>query len=88
MRALRAVQAAAAAGERDAARLRQAGVDVLAGDPEVRLDYLTVVDGDMRERETVENDAMTRVLVAARMFGVRLIDNVPLWPDRTGEGRA
>lgn len=80
-RALRAVQEAAAAGERDTARLRQAGLNVLAQDPEVDLDYLTVVDGDMHERGRVENDPMTRVLVAARMFGVRLIDNLPLWPE-------
>lgn len=79
-RALRAVQASAAAGERDTARLRQAGLDVLAGEPEVMLDYLVVVGGDMTERERVENDPMTRVLVAARMFGVRLIDNLPLVP--------
>lgn len=77
--ALRAVQAAAAAGERDTARLRQAGLEVLHLEPETQLDYLAIVDGDMRERERVENDAMTRVLVAARMFGVRLIDNMPLW---------
>lgn len=78
-RALRAVQAAAAAGERDTARLRQTGLDVLADDPEVSLDYLAVVDGDMRERARVDDDPMTRVLVAARMYGVRLIDNLPLW---------
>ncbi|BDP41429.1 pantothenate synthetase [Deinococcus aetherius] len=85
-RALRAVQAAAAGGERDTARLRQAGLDVLAREPEVTLDYLAVVDGDMAERERVENDPMTRVLVAARMFGVRLIDNLPLWPDASRPG--
>ncbi|WP_019584787.1 pantoate--beta-alanine ligase [Deinococcus apachensis] len=80
-RALGAVQEAALSGELDTARLRQAGLDVLGQDPEVDLDYLTVVDGDMRERGRVENDPMTRVLVAARMFGVRLIDNLPLWPE-------
>lgn len=85
-KALRAVQAAALAGERETARLRQAGLDVLAQEPEVSLDYLTVVGGDMAERERVENDPMTRVLVAARMFGVRLIDNLPLWPDAPGPG--
>lgn len=94
-RALRAVQDAAVTGERETARLRQAGLQVLEPDPDVDLDYLTVVDGDMQERETVENDPMTRVLVAARMFGVRLIDNVPLWKvslwpngSQTGGGRA
>ena len=28
----------------------------------------------------------TRVLVAARMYGVRLIDNLPLWPEIQGLG--
>ncbi|WP_245616431.1 pantoate--beta-alanine ligase [Deinococcus radiopugnans] len=77
-RALTAVQEAYAGGERDAAGLRQAGLDVLSADPEVTLDYLSVVGRDMQEREVVDNDSMTRVLVAARMFGVRLIDNMPL----------
>lgn len=82
-RALRAVQAAFAAGERHPAKLRQAGLDVLSSDPEVQLDYLSIVDGDMLDcdtgdRKIVENDPMTRVLVAARMFGVRLIDNMAL----------
>lgn len=77
-RALTAVQAAYARGERDAATLRQAGLDVLAAEPEVTLDYLSVVGRDMQERAVVDNDPMTRVLVAARMFGVRLIDNMPL----------
>ncbi|MFX7525662.1 pantoate--beta-alanine ligase, partial [Acinetobacter baumannii] len=49
-RALQAVQAAAAAGERDTAHLRQAGLAVLAGEPEIELDYLVIVDGDLRER--------------------------------------
>lgn len=79
-RALRAVQGAYAAGERRTTELRRAGLDVLSGDAEVSVDYLSVVGGDMLERETVQNDPMTRVLVAARMFGVRLIDNLPLNP--------
>ncbi|MDL2345410.1 pantoate--beta-alanine ligase, partial [Deinococcus sp. MIMF12] len=78
---LRAVQSAAASGERDTAALRQAGLAVLAQEPELSLEYLAVVNGDMRERPAVENDPMTRVLVAARMFGVRLIDNMALFPE-------
>ncbi|MDV6373889.1 pantoate--beta-alanine ligase [Deinococcus arenicola] len=77
-RALRAVQAAYAGGETDSAKLRQAGLDVLNADPEVALDYLSLVGRDMRESKSVDNGPMTRVLVAARMFGVRLIDNMPL----------
>lgn len=76
--ALRAVQDAYASGERQTVKLRQAALDVLAEDDEVALDYLSVVGRDMQEREVVENGGMTRVLVAARMFGVRLIDNMPL----------
>jgi len=87
-RALRAVQAAAVAGERGTARLRQAGLDVLAAEPEVKLDYLTVVDGNMQAQAQVTDDPLMRVLVAARMFGVRLIDNLPLFEggsQETGE---
>lgn len=82
-RSLRAVQHAYAQGERDPAKLRQAGLDVLARDPAAELDYLSVVGADLHDcdtgaRKIVENDPMNRVLVAARMFGVRLIDNMPL----------
>lgn len=77
-RALRAVQAAYAAGERRPAELEAAGHAVLTQEPELTLDYLTVVGGDMQTPEIMDNDPMNRVLVAARLFGVRLIDNMPL----------
>ncbi|GGR63870.1 pantothenate synthetase [Deinococcus seoulensis] len=77
-RALRAVQTAYAGGERRGDALRQAGLDVLNTDPDLTLDYLSVVGSDMHEREIMDNDPMNRVLVAARLFGVRLIDNMPL----------
>lgn len=32
----------------------------------------------MQTPEIMDNDPMNRVLVAARLFGVRLIDNMPL----------
>ncbi len=79
-RALSAVQAAYLAGERATAALETAGRAVLAGEAGLSLDYLTVVGGDMQTREMVDNDPMNRVLVAARLFGVRLIDNMPLDP--------
>jgi len=82
-RALRAVQAAYAAGERSAAALEAAGRAVLAGEDALTLESLTVVGGDMQAREIVDNDPMNRVLVAARLFGVRLIDNMPLAPGAT-----
>nr|WP_256435101.1 pantoate--beta-alanine ligase [Deinococcus sp. JMULE3] len=77
-RALRAVQAAYAAGERRPDALEAAGHAVLTQEPELTLDYLTVVGGDMQTPEIMDNDPMNRVLVAARLFGVRLIDNMPL----------
>lgn len=77
-RSLQAVQAAYAAGERRTAALRQAGMQVLTGDPEVQPDYLTVVDGNLQEPEQIQAGPESRILVAARMFGVRLIDNMPL----------
>lgn len=77
-RALRAVQASYAAGERDTARLRQAGLAVLGQEPELELGYLAVVGPDLLEPERLGDDPLNRVLVAARLFGVRLIDNVAL----------
>ncbi|PTA69564.1 pantoate--beta-alanine ligase [Deinococcus arcticus] len=84
--ALRAVQAAYAGGERKTATLEAAGHALLDAHPDVTLDYLNVVNGDMQTGEMVDNSPMNRVLVAARMFGVRLIDNMPL--AASGEGGA
>lgn len=77
-RALRAVQDAYAGGERSTAALRQAGLTVLNAEPEVNLDYLTIVDSNLQEHATVTDDPFNRILIAARLFGVRLIDNMPL----------
>lgn len=86
-RALKAVQAAFAAGERRTQALQQAGLDILAADSEVTLDYLSVVNSHIQETELVSPDPLNRVLVAARMFGVRLIDNLPLDPGPDDIGR-
>ena len=77
-RALRAVQAAYAGGERDTGRLRQAGLEVLSREPELTLDYLAVVGPDLRDMPRLTDHPLNRVLVAGRLFGVRLIDNMPL----------
>lgn len=79
-RALRAVQNAYAAGERRTEQLRQAGLDVLNTEPEAHLDYLTIVDSNLMERDTVRPDPFNRILTAVHMYGVRLIDNMPLDP--------
>jgi pantoate--beta-alanine ligase len=81
-RALRAIERAFGAGERDAASLDWLARGVLSEEPAVRLDYLAIVDP-----ETLEPAAQARegtvVAVAARVGATRLIDNVIL-----GAGRA
>jgi pantoate--beta-alanine ligase len=64
-------------GERSAARLMTAGYEVFASEPEVRLDYLAVVDPESLERlEEISRPAL--VAVAAFVGTTRLIDNVLL----------
>ncbi|WP_456829573.1 pantoate--beta-alanine ligase [Deinococcus sp. UYEF24] len=108
-RALRAVQAAYAAGETDVPALLQAGHRILESESELTLDYLSLVDEHLQPVEsltapvtadgeepvstseqplsiseqpqapmTPHNAGMFRLLIAARIFGVRLIDNMPL----------
>ena len=97
-RALRAVQMAWAAGMRAVPKLLEAGQQVLDAEPEVSLEYLSLVDerlqvlgqfppqtggpmSDSQQRQilnTGHTATMLRVLIAARMYGVRLIDNVGL----------
>lgn len=97
-RALLAVQMAWAAGMRAVPELLEAGQQVLSTEPEVSLEYLSVVDerldvlgqlppqaggnvSDSEQRQSLvsaHNESMLRVLIAARMYGVRLIDNAPL----------
>lgn len=79
-RAMRAMQQAYGAGEREATRLRQVGLEVLSGEPELSLDHLDVVNARLEPLALVQNDVKTRILIAARLWGVRLIDNAPLEP--------
>jgi pantoate--beta-alanine ligase len=73
--ALRAVQARIAAGECCAATAKQAGLDVLAAEPRIKLEYLETADPD--EMQPVERIAgPVRVLAAAWLGNTRLIDNV------------
>ena len=75
--ALRAMQAAWRGGERAAAALLDAGRRVLAAEPEVRLDYLALVDPDTLE-PVAQASARDVALVAARVGRTRLIDNAVL----------
>jgi len=79
-RALRPVEQAWRGGEADPRALERRGMEVLRA-PGVTPEYLALVDE--RLRPVAHVDARTVVLVAARVGGTRLIDNVIL-----GEGVA
>jgi pantoate--beta-alanine ligase len=76
-RALDVISANYRAGEKDVARLLKAGRNVMATEPEVRIDYLEIVDAEtlLPLREAA---AGALVAVAAYVGGTRLIDNTIL----------
>jgi pantoate--beta-alanine ligase len=76
-RSLRAVKNAFDAGEYDAAMLEQIGWEVLASEPEVRVDYLAIIDPERLEPVAVAESG-TIAAVAARVGSTRLIDNTIL----------
>ncbi|PYE56478.1 pantoate--beta-alanine ligase [Deinococcus yavapaiensis] len=76
--ALRAAQKAYRRGERRSAAILDAARLVLLSEREFTLDYLSLVDEHLGEFERVTNPASARLLIAGRLFGVRLIDNMPL----------
>ena len=76
-RSLMRVQHDANQGERDAAKLRQIGKQVIAEEPGARLDYFAIVDPDTLD--AVEDAARgALVAVAAYVGTTRLIDNILL----------
>jgi len=76
-RSLMRVQAAAGAGERDTAKLIEIGKQVLAEEPDARLDYFAIVDPDTLDSGAdVSRGAL--VAVAAYVGATRLIDNILL----------
>lgn len=78
-RALRTGAELTRQGERSAAAVHQAMLAVLEAEPEVRLDYLAVVDPEtLVEVERLDHPAVA--LVAARVGATRLIDNQLLEP--------
>ena len=76
-RALQAAEAALAAGVREAAAVQRAALQVLAAHPEIRVEYLQVVDAAEMQPVPVVEGAV-RVAVAAWVDDTRLIDNI-LW---------
>jgi pantoate--beta-alanine ligase len=86
-RALRAVEALHAGGERRAERLRAEALGVLGTEAGVRVDYLEVVDPETLE-EVAATGAGALVAVAAFVGRTRLIDNVVLPPAPGGPPQA
>ncbi len=77
-RALFAAQSAFEAGERDGAALIRCSTQELA-DPQLRLEYLELVDPHSLEPvEKVDASQGARMLIAAQVEKVRLIDNVAI----------
>ena len=77
-RALAAGRAALLAGERSGAVVGRAMRAVAAAEPAVEIDYAVVVDADSLEEVIALDDvASVRLLIAAQVGPVRLIDNCP-----------
>jgi pantoate--beta-alanine ligase len=78
-RALRAVEAAVASGERDTSRALAAGASILA-DARIEPEYFAAVSAETLEPvERITGE--TLVAIAANVGAVRLIDNVVITPD-------
>lgn len=76
-RALSAAQARFATGERDAEVLREAIRTVIAAEPQMTIDYISLADAEtLRELTTVESRALASM--AVRLGSTRLIDNLLL----------
>ena len=74
---LRQVKSAADAGEVDARKLAEVGTQVIASEPEAKLDYFAIVDAN--NLEPVDRVSRgTLVAVAAWVGTTRLIDNTVL----------
>jgi pantoate--beta-alanine ligase len=65
------------AGERRGEVLHQTMVDVLATEPQVRVDYASAVDAETFQ-DVVEVTGSALLCVAAALGRTRLIDNLPL----------
>jgi pantoate--beta-alanine ligase len=76
-RALTRIRTLADRGERRAGLLIQAGLELLAQEPAVRLDYLEIVDPETLE-SVEEVSEGTLVAIAAYVGAARLIDNIVL----------
>jgi len=84
-RALMRIQLLADRGERNSSALIEAGKNIFAEEPQVRLDYLEIVDPESLEPRTNVNHGAL-VAVAAFLDKTRLIDNIVLHPSSAKPG--
>ena len=69
----------ASVGETESLRLIEAGLGVIASVPEIRIDYLKIVDPDtLEDTAGVRNGAL--MVIAAWVGSTRLIDNIVVPP--------
>lgn len=73
------MRGAAKSGFADAERLRRIALDALVHVPGLTIEYLAIVDPATLEPVTALAPGV-RALIAARIGGVRLIDNLELVP--------
>ena len=76
-RALQGIRDSYAKGERNVAALEAEGRAILASEPEVKADYLAVIDTRTFQRTEIAN-AQSSAIIAARVGTTRLIDNISL----------
>jgi pantoate--beta-alanine ligase len=76
-RSLQRVKSAVDAGERDAVKLAEIGMQTIASEPGAKLDYFAIVDPDTLV-PVVSVSRGTLVAVAAWVGTTRLIDNILL----------
>jgi pantoate--beta-alanine ligase len=88
-RALVAGQAAVSGGLRSGQAVKSIMHDVVAREPRVRLDYAVAVDASsLAEVDLIEDPSSVRLLIAAQVGPVRLIDNAAAFSDVTASGAA
>jgi pantoate--beta-alanine ligase len=73
-RALTAGQLSIAGGERQPSKIKSMVLDVLQSEPDVRVEYLDVVDSRMQPVDYISSDV--RLAAAIWLGSTRLIDNV------------
>jgi pantoate--beta-alanine ligase len=83
-RALAAGQAAVSGGLRSGEAVGRVMRDVMAQEPGVHLDYAVAVDAtSLAEVGVIDDPSSVRLLIAAKVGPVRLIDNMAALPDET-----